>query len=422
MTASSNFQNPQIIVAQLGARMHYAVPALLQQAGMLAHFYTDAYVGKGSAWQVLTKLGLLIPEFWQPLSLKKLLSRQEDRLPAEKVKAFNLFGLSYALAQKRAGNEAELHQVYMDYGSRFCELMFNDNFKGAQGIYAFEGAALPLFLRTGKHGITNILEKIIAPLQIAYELLAEEHRRWPGWEATYPDRQVFEKPMELERAEWDAADAIICGSDFVTQGLASLGVPPEKLHTVPYGLETAKFSTRRETWDGRRPLRILFAGGVTLRKGPQYFSAALRKLSSNRVAARLVGPVSIREPYLGLLRGQAELTGQVPRQEMRRHYEWADVFVLPSICEGSATVTYEALAAGLPVITTPNAGSVVRDGVDGFLVPIRDAEAIAARIEQLLGDAALLRRLSENSQARAEDFSWPKYEERLVAAIRKITE
>ena len=58
-------------------------------------------------------------------------------------------------------------------------------------------------------------------------------------------------------------------------------------------------------------------------------------------------------------------------------YAWADVFLLPFICEGSAMVTYEALSWGLPVITTHNAGSIVRDTVDGWLVPYRDSEAIA---------------------------------------------
>ena len=62
---------------------------------------------------------------------------------------------------------------------------------------------------------------------------------------------------------------------------------------------------------------------------------------------------------------------------MSNLYKWADVFVLPSICEGSAMVTYEALIHGLPIITTYNSGSIVRDGVDGFITSIRDVEAIA---------------------------------------------
>jgi glycosyltransferase involved in cell wall biosynthesis len=410
------------MVAQLGPRRRYAVPVLLQRAGMLAHFYTDTYVGRGSAWHFLSRLGSLLPKSWQPLSFKKLLSRQEDRLPAEKITAFNALGLANVLAQKRSGNVEELDKAYTEYGRRLCELISRNGIKNIDGIYTFEGTALPLFPWAQDLGITKILDKFSAPQRLDYELVSEEHRLWPGWEPTYPGRAAFQKKFDLEQAGWDAADAIICGSDFVTQGMVRLGVTPSKLYTVPYALELSKFSARRQPWDGHRPLRLLFVGGINLRNGVQYLYAALQKLSSNRVAARMVGGESILEPYLGLLRGQAQLTGQVPRQEVVRHYEWADVFIFPSICEGSATVTYEAMAAGLPVITTPNAGSVVREGVDGFIVPIRDAEAIAARIEQLLGDGALLQRMSENARARAEDFSWAKYEERLVAAIRKITE
>ena len=161
-------------------------------------------------------------------------------------------------------------------------------------------------------------------------------------------------------------------------------------------------------------------GGISLRKGAQYFHEAVKKLEGRQIDCRMVGPLVIREPYQRVLEERAELTGQVPRQEMRRHYEWADVFVFPSICEGSATVTYEALAAGLPVITTPNAGSVVRDGVDGFMVPIRDAEAIAARLELFLGDAELLAHMSQNAIKRGREFSWEKYGERLVAALQQI--
>ncbi|MFI5329508.1 MAG: glycosyltransferase family 4 protein [Desulfobaccales bacterium] len=402
--------------------MHYAVPALLHRAGMLAHFYTDSYVGRGSAWHALSMAAAVIPVAWRPQALERLLSRREDALPPEKITAFNRLGLSYALAQRRARDEEELQNAYREYGRRFCDLICQEKFNGADGVYAFEGAALPILQKAGKLGITKILEQFIAAVDIQYELLSEEHRLWSGWESPYPNRAAFQESIDCERAGWETADAIICASDFVADGMISLGVPPEKLYQVPYGVETTTLAVRREPWDGRRPLRVLFLGGVTLRKGPQYLYQALKQLRGRSIAARLVGPVKIAAPYCGLLREEAELTGQVSRSEVRRHYEWGDLFVFPSICEGSATVTYEALAAGLPVITTPNAGSVVRDGVDGFIVPIRDAEALAARIELFLEDSALLRRMSENARARAEDFSWPKYEERLVAAIQKIVE
>ena len=113
-----------------------------------------------------------------------------------------------------------------------------------------------------------------------------------------------------------------------------------------------------------------------------------------------------------------EVVGAVPRSQIGEHYSWADVFVLPSICEGSATVCYEALAHGLPVITTPNSGSVVRDGLEGFIVPIRDADAIADRLVRLTRSDGLLDAMSRNARARAMEFTVEKYGERLVKALQ----
>jgi glycosyltransferase involved in cell wall biosynthesis len=102
---------------------------------------------------------------------------------------------------------------------------------------------------------------------------------------------------------------------------------------------------------------------------------------------------------------------------MAEHYAWADVFLLPSICEGSATGCYEALAAGLPVITTENAGSVVRDGIEGFIVPIRNASAIVERLESLQRHREVLESMSRAALERAREFTVERYGERLLAAL-----
>jgi glycosyltransferase involved in cell wall biosynthesis len=101
------------------------------------------------------------------------------------------------------------------------------------------------------------------------------------------------------------------------------------------------------------------------------------------------------------------------------HYTWADVFLLPTVCEGSATVCYEALAAGLPVVTTPNAGSTVRDGVDGFVVPIRDSETLVERLARLAEDPELLAGMSANALARASEFGLANYGERLMRVLAR---
>ncbi|MBW1953889.1 MAG: hypothetical protein JRI66_12550, partial [Deltaproteobacteria bacterium] len=115
-----NTHLPQVIVAQLGARRHYAVPVLLHRAGMLAHFFTDAYVGPGSAWHVLTKVAPLLPRAWQPAALRRLLARRADGLPGEKVTAFNLLGYRYARALQKTRDPKERFAIHKQFGDMFC--------------------------------------------------------------------------------------------------------------------------------------------------------------------------------------------------------------------------------------------------------------------------------------------------------------
>jgi glycosyltransferase involved in cell wall biosynthesis len=405
---------PQVIVAQIGARMHYAVPVLLHRAGMLAHFYTDAYVGRGSPWYSLAQSARLLPESWRPESLKRLLGRRVDGLPPDKVTAFNLAGLFYSLALSRAKTFESQSQAYQRYGGPFYELILaQQDFPRADALYAFHGA-LPLLKRATELGMVKILEMYVAPIATRYELLSEEHRRWPGWEHPFPDRQAWDEGMELEREECRLADLLICPSEFVAASYASGGAPLHKIRIVPYGVELADFAAPRLPWDGCRPLRLLYVGAVGLGKGVQYLHQALQKLTDFPISARLVGGVIMGEPYRRVLSQRAELIGQVPRAEVKNHYSWADVLVFPTICDSFGLVQVEAMAAGLPVITTPNAGSVVREGVDGFIVPIRDSEALAAKIELLARTPELVAWMSQNARQRATEFSWERYGERLI--------
>src|SRR5262249_3850951 len=134
-----------------------------------------------------------------------------------------------------------------------------------------------------------------------------------------------------------------------------------------------------------------------------------------RAVFRMVGTINVLPAARAALAADVELTGPVPRSEIPGHYAWADVFLLPSICEGSATVTYEALAAGLPVVCTPNTGSVVRDGVDGFVVPAGDTDALVGRLDQLR-DPGVRAALAARAAAGTE-HSVDSYRHRLLRAL-----
>jgi glycosyltransferase involved in cell wall biosynthesis len=111
------------------------------------------------------------------------------------------------------------------------------------------------------------------------------------------------------------------------------------------------------------------------------------------------------------------LIGAIPRNLIFSQFQWADVFFLPSVCEGSATVTYEALMSGLPVIATPNTGSVVTDGINGFIVPARDTQAMADRLRCLHRDRNLLFKMQEATQHSTEIASFEAYGRRLRQAL-----
>jgi glycosyltransferase involved in cell wall biosynthesis len=121
--------------------------------------------------------------------------------------------------------------------------------------------------------------------------------------------------------------------------------------------------------------------------------------------------------------GQLRHVGPVPSFEVHRWFQSSDVFVFPSLAEGSAYVTYQALAAGLPMITTLMSGSILRDGVEGFLVRPRDASAIADRLRILYNDP--VRRSQMSRAARdsiLQSFTWSHYRARVVSAYRAILE
>jgi glycosyltransferase involved in cell wall biosynthesis len=131
----------------------------------------------------------------------------------------------------------------------------------------------------------------------------------------------------------------------------------------------------------------------------------------------MVGTINASLQIQSELREYVQLIGPVPRTEIRKHFEWADTFLLPSLCEGSATVTYEALGYGLPLVCTANTGSVVRDGVDGFIVATGEVDPVVERLESLCANQARLIDMSHQARARAEEFTVERYGQRLLAAL-----
>ena len=403
---------PQILVAQLGARRHYAVPCAFYSAGMLYELHTDWCANIGLArW--ITKA---VPRRFQPAPLRRLGQRLVPELPSDRIKTHPGLTLGLALGRKRHRGPAAQYQRYLRINAAFGQQVVRHGFGKANAVYGFNAAALEIFQAARTLGLTTILDQPIAPWAYVENLLHEERQQWPGWEENVPDAEDWGPLADREQAEWELADQIVCGSEFVVHAIQSQQGPSQRCHIVPHAV-TLPGPRRERSFAADRPLRVLFVGTVELRKGLPYLLEAAKLFGPHEAEFRVVGPVCLSRHAIELMARRLDLRGRVSRREVAMHYRWADVFVLPTLAEGSANVCYEALAHGLPVITTFHAGSVIRNGTDGFLIPIRSSEAIADCLLQLRCQPDRLAALSEQARDRVSCFSIQRYQEQLVAAV-----
>jgi glycosyltransferase involved in cell wall biosynthesis len=215
------------------------------------------------------------------------------------------------------------------------------------------------------------------------------------------------------------ADLLLCPGENVVAGLRAYpNFVPARARVVPDG-SGVDFQGRLNQ---PVPGRVLFAGTAELRKGIHYFAAAAKRLAAAQTSFdfRVAGNVS------GRIRERPECAplnflGRISRAEMIGELLRADVLVLPTLAEGSASVINEALAVGLPVITTASAGSVARHGVDGFIVPERDAVALADAIQQITSRRELRNEMAGHCLERARMVTETAWSERLLSALN-ITE
>jgi glycosyltransferase involved in cell wall biosynthesis len=389
--------------------MDYAVARILQRDGRLERLYTDFYAGDAG-----TTLLAALPAGWRGDLVNRAVGRASAEVPRDLVRSFPMLGMEYYLRRRLAGDAGSRTQLYLDVGKKFGSRVVDGGFGGAHSIYVYNTAAFEILQAAKRLGMRRVLEQTIAPRAVEEALLAAEHEQFEAWEHFQNSRQVASDTVDREREEWRLADTIICGSVFVQQAIADCGGPVERCVVVPYGVDHGFEFIDRDIHNG--PLRVLTVGQVGLRKGIGYAASVAKQLGS-RAHFRWVGPCNLLAEGRRQVGSHIELTGPVLRAEVLEHLRWADVFFLPTVCEGSATVTYEALATGLPVVTTPNAGSLVENGVNGFVVPIRQWRVMAERLLELHDDRIKLAAMGRATRSARTIGSLDAYRERLLKAV-----
>jgi glycosyltransferase involved in cell wall biosynthesis len=285
-------------------------------------------------------------------------------------------------------------------------------------IHALMGFATEPFEMARSNGALKVVDCPNSHPTSYYGYMQRECDLWcPGANVPIPRWMFARMNRELE-----AADVVVCPSNFVQDTMVQNGVPVEKCFVNPFGVDTSIFAPRAELV---QPPVFICVGMICLRKGHQYLFRAFEIVKRSVPDAQLICVGEYRSDFR---RERVKWGGKFRHYEHLSHQELAPLlarstaFVLPSVEEGFARVLTEAMAAGLPIIASYESGAttLVQDGVEGFIVPPRDPQRLAEAMVRIAIDRDLNRKMGDAAYRKgAVKNTWQDYGDRLLAEYER---
>jgi glycosyltransferase involved in cell wall biosynthesis len=288
-------------------------------------------------------------------------------------------------------------------------------------VQAIMGFATEPFDRADQHRALKVVDAPNSHPITYFGIPQSEYDVWcPEARVGIPRWMFARMNRELKRA-----DKVLCPSLFVRDTMVNFGVAAEKCFINPYGVDTSVFAPRPVVPEVPR---FIIVGGIGLRKGHHYLFQAFQSVKRVLPAAELICVGICLDDFRREWRrweGTFTHHPHLSHEELAKLHRQCTAFVLPSIEEGFARVIPEAMAAGLPIVASHESGAstLVRDGVEGFIVAPRDPRRIAEAMLRLAQDRALNQRMGEAAlQKGAAGNTWHDYGDRLLAEYRKRLE
>ncbi len=287
-----------------------------------------------------------------------------------------------------------------------------------------------------KFGAITIAERGSSHILYQNKILQEEYQKYNV--RIEPFMLPHPKVIEDDLRGYEEMDYISIPSSFVKRTFLEYGVSENKIIQVPYGVDLSQF---RQIPKADKVFRVIFAGGMTIRKGVHYLLQAFSELNLLNSELLLIGSLNDEmKPFfkkygtiIRTTRISANTTntakskiiyiGHIPQNELYKYYSQGSVFVIMSIEEGLAMVQPQAMACGLPVICTTNTGGedIIREGRDGFIIPIRDVEKLKEKLLYLYENPEICYQMGQNAKQRVSGgFTWDDYGEKMVEKYKHI--
>ncbi|MCX5706530.1 MAG: glycosyltransferase family 4 protein [Candidatus Omnitrophica bacterium] len=292
---------------------------------------------------------------------------------------------------------------------------------GIDAIYAYEDQAALTFQAAKKRGIFCLYDLPILFYRTSYAIQKEEAIRFPQLVSKKFLRVINSPLWKIERKEIEIslADHIFAASTATKKSLLEAGIEEKRVTIVLYG---APVNYLLPLPKKDKVFRAIFVGQIGLRKGVHYLLLAWEELGLSGAELLLIGSNDFPKGWFSRQKKNCRWVGHVPHILLNQYYSQADVFVFPSLVEGFGQVILEAMACGLPVITTPNTAGpdIITEGIDGFIVPIRDVSALKEKIRWCRTHPGELARMGKAARRKAESLDWNLYRVRLTSKVQEL--
>jgi glycosyltransferase involved in cell wall biosynthesis len=412
----------RVVLANSGHNHGYQTALALQEAGILHRFVTGIYYDR-SRWRIRALEGM-VRRYGSPKDRLRLAGRHQPGLVSRSVVPLVFAELIEQAWPTLPGLRSSIPISTITHmrNELFDLQVASRHVHDCDVFHGFEQCAKFSLRRARKNGATTILDEPI----IHRSLLDRTEREVREQLGVPPLRHAPGYQMHVDRkyAELEVADYLFVGLRFVKDSYVAEGFPESRIVVIPYGADTSRFRPKDEPVRGG-PLKILFVGQLSWFKGLHHLLAIFEALP---VEATLTIIGSAHEEWrtyfekrLSSMSRPVRYLQTVPSLAIEAHFAEADVFVFPSLVGGIGLAVYEAMASGLPVVTS-DGDVVIRDEVDGLVAPARDTDAWVKALTRLHDEPELRRRLGKRAAERAREFTWSSYRRGVRDAYAGVVE
>lgn len=388
----------KILLAHPGTQHSYQLAKQLHRKGILFRFHTGIAYGKDH-W--FYKLAVKLP-----VSIfSKISTRFIDGVPDAYVRRHFLNEFIQIIGIK-LGKDEELSLFKRN--NRFQKSIPAKEIEGSDVIIGFDTSSAILIERCHQLNKPFILDVSIGHPASKDKVYKSLLQQYPDWNFT-----IKQKPdwyIQIEEQEMKTADAIVVASSFTLHTYGEHGVDERKIAVNQYGVDIEKLQPVINRSFNNRPLRFAFVGLVDSRKGVPFLLETWAKFSN--ASLTLIGPISaateklVKEKYPLVI-----IKGRIPFSQLSKELPTYDVLVFPSFFEGYGLVVPEAMACGLPVITTTATcgPDIIENGKEGFIINPGDTVALINAIQYFIDQPSSIKTMGAAAREKVMNLNWDHY-------------